>query len=307
MARLLQYFRNRRLKRGIRQAPRSRGRSHASNVLFPLSIENVPLMLAHWKDLTHCDFEAIDKDRAVALLPVAAIEQHGPHLPVSVDADINAGIIEAAARHLAENVPVYVLPLMPVGKSNEHVAFPGTLTLTASTVLALWTDLAESVIRTGFRRIVIFNTHGGQPQLVDVVVRDLRVRFGVLAVAANSAALGLPDGLFTLEEERFGIHAGAIETSMMLHLCPERVRMNLADDFPSAGIAIERNHQVLRLEGGIGIAWMTQDVHPSGAVGNASLAAAAHGAASIDFAGKRLAILLAEISAYPSPALETRT
>jgi creatinine amidohydrolase len=271
-----------------------------------LFIEKVQPMLAYWQDLTHYDFEGIDKALAVALLPVAAIEQHGPHLPVSVDADINAGIIQAAAQHLAENVPVYVLPPMQVGKSNEHVAFPGTLSLTASTVLALWTDVAESVIRTGFRRIVIFNSHGGQPQLVDVVVRDLRVRFGVLAVAANAAALGLPDGLFTPEEERFGIHAGAIETSMMLHLCPHRVRMDLAGNFPSAGIAIERDHQVLRLEGGIGIAWMTQDVHSSGAVGNASAATAAHGAACIDFAGQRLAILLAEVSAYPRPASETR-
>lgn len=263
-------------------------------------------MLVYWKDLSHPDFAALDKERAVAVLPVAAIEQHGPHLPVSVDADINTGVIAAAAGHLAEAVPVVVLPMMPVGKSNEHMAFPGTLTLSAQTVLAVWTDLAESVIRTGFRRLVIFNSHGGQPQLVDVVVRDLRVRHGVLAVAASSYALGLPDGLFSEDEQRFGIHAGAIETSMMLHLRPDHVRMDLAGDFPSAGVALERDHEVLRLEGGIGLGWMTQDVNPSGAVGNASLACQEHGAAAIDYAGRRLATLLGEISAYPLDYLEAR-
>lgn len=263
-------------------------------------------MLRYWNDLTHPEFAAIDHARAIAVLPVAATEQHGPHLPVSVDADINAGVIAAAARHLADDVPVYVLPACPVGKSNEHAAFPGTLTLSATTVLALWTELCESAIAAGFRRIVIFNSHGGQPQLVDVVVRDLRVRFGVLAVAASSYALGLPEGLFTDEELQYGIHAGAVETSMMLHMCPERVRRDLAADFPSSAIALERDHQVLRLEGGIGLGWMTQDVNPAGAVGNAALARAEHGARSIDWAGERLAVLLGEIAAYPLSALKDK-
>ncbi|MFT3965208.1 MAG: creatininase family protein [Sphingobium sp.] len=262
-------------------------------------------MLTRWTDMTWQDFAHVDFDRAVALMPVAAIEQHGPHLPVSVDSDLNAGIATAAGAHLPDDLPVYILPQLPVGKSNEHGAYPGTLTIGAATLIALWTDVAESVLRAGFRRIVILNSHGGQPQLVDVVVRDLRVRHGVLAVAANSYALGTPEGLFDPQEEAFGIHAGDIETSMMLHLRPEAVRGELIGHFPSAGIAIARDHEVLRLEGPVGMGWMTQDVHPSGAVGDPRSASAEKGKAAVDHAARRLARLLQEVSAYPLSALRS--
>jgi creatinine amidohydrolase len=260
-------------------------------------------MLTRWSDLGWQDFADIDMDRAVALMPVAATEQHGPHLPVSVDSDLNAGIVAAAGAFIPDDLPVYLLPQLPIGKSNEHCAYPGTLTLSATTLIALWTEVAESVLRAGFRRIVLFNSHGGQPQLVDVVVRDLRVRHGVLAVAASSYALGTPEGLFDADEELFGIHAGDIETSMMLHLRPEVVRSDRFDDFPSRGRDIAAGNEVLRLEGSVGIGWMTQDVHPSGAVGDARPATAAKGAQAIEFAARRLTTLLAEVSAYPLSAL----
>lgn len=263
-------------------------------------------MIEAWRDLTWQDFQAIDPERAVAVMPVAAIEQHGPHLPVSVDSDLNAGILAGAAAFVPDDLPIYVLPQLPVGKSNEHLAYPGTLSIGAETLIRLWTDVADSVVRAGFRKILMFNSHGGQPQLVDVVVRDLRVRHGVLAVAANSYALGLPDGLFSPDEERFGIHAGAIETSMMMHLHPGSVRTDKMADFPSSGIAIERDHEMLRLEGSVGIGWMTQDVNPSGAVGDPRGATAEMGAAAITHAARRLAVLLAEISAYPLTAIREK-
>ena len=262
-------------------------------------------MLHHWRDLGWQDFRDIDAARAVAVMPVAAIEQHGPHLPVSVDSDLNAGIIAAAAPLVAQDVPVYLLPQLPVGKSNEHGAYPGTLSIGAATLIAMWTDLADSVVRAGFRKLLIFNSHGGQPQLVDVVVRDLRVRHAILAVAASSYALGLPEGLFDRDEEIYGIHAGDIETSMMMHLRPEVVKAGKMENFPSVGAAIERDHQVLRLEGGVGIGWMTQDVNPSGAVGDPRSATAAKGAEAVAFAAQRLATLLAEISAYPLDAIRS--
>jgi len=261
-------------------------------------------MLIRWTDLAWQDFTGIDFDRAVALMPVAAIEQHGPHLPVSVDSDLNAGIVAAAATHIPPDLPVYLLPQLPIGKSNEHSAYPGTLTLSATTLIALWTDVAESVLRAGFRRIILFNSHGGQPQLVEVVVRELRVRHGVLAVSANSYALGTPAGLFDPDEEMFGIHGGDIETSMMLHLRPEAVRTEKVADFPSVGLDIAGSNDVLRLEGGVGIGWMTQDVNPAGAVGDARLATAEKGALAVDFAARRLARLLEEVSAYPLSALK---
>lgn len=263
-------------------------------------------MLVHWRDMGWQDFGAIDSARAVAVMPVAAIEQHGPHLPVSVDSDLNAGIVAAAAPLVGDDVPVYLLPQLPVGKSNEHGAYPGTLSIGAATLIAMWTDIADSVVRAGFRKLLIFNSHGGQPQLVDVVVRDLRVRHGMFAVAASSYALGLPDGLFDAREELYGIHAGDIETSMMMHLRPDVVHTDKIDDFPSAGQAIERDHEVLRLEGGIGIGWMTQDVNASGAVGDPRGATAEKGAVAIAHAARRLARLLAEISAYPLDAIRHR-
>ncbi|MEH3106918.1 MAG: creatininase family protein [Sphingomonas fennica] len=259
-------------------------------------------MLSYWQDWTTADFAAVDRARDVALMPVAAIEQHGPHLPVSVDADLNAGVIAAAAAHLeGAGFRTVVLPMLAIGKSNEHAAFPGTLSIGAETLLRLWLDVAESVIRSGFAKLLMLNSHGGQPQLVEVAVRELRVRHGILAVSASSYGFGLPDGLFDAEERRHGIHAGAIETSMMLHLHGHRVRHAEIADFPSAGAAIERDYAELRLEGPVGIGWMTQDVNPSGAVGNATLATAEAGAACLDHAASALARLLADISRYPLP------
>ena len=255
-------------------------------------------MFRNWADLSSNDFRAIDAARAVALMPVAAIEQHGPHLPVSVDADINAGIVAACAKLEAET-PVYVLPQLPIGKSNEHAAFPGTLAIGAETLMRMWLDVAESVVRARFRKLVILNSHGGQPQIMEIVVRELRVRHGVLAVSANTYGLGLPAGLFDAEEIAHGIHGGAIETSIMMHLHPERVRTEALANFVSTGPRLEQQYALLRLEGPIGLGWMTQDVNPAGAVGNASIAAAGLGRQCVEVAARGLAALLDDVSRYP--------
>jgi creatinine amidohydrolase len=260
-------------------------------------------MFYNWRDLTSEDFRRVDPERAVAVMPVAAIEQHGPHLPVSVDSDINAGILAASAAFIPADTPVYALPQLPIGKSNEHSGYPGTLTIGAETLIRMWTDVAESIVRAGFRKLLVLNSHGGQPQVVDIVVREMRVRHKVLAVAASTYALGQPDGLFTAEEKHHGIHGGAIETSIMLHLRPEAVRRDRIMDFPSSGIEIERHYQMLRLEGGIGIGWMTQDVNVLGAVGDATAADGQRGAQLVAFAAERLGTLLAEISRYPLESL----
>lgn len=243
----------------------------------------------------------VDGNRDIALMPVAATEQHGPHLPVSVDSDINQGVIEAAAGHLADDVRVVVLPMLAIGKSNEHIDFRGTLTIGTETLLRYWMDIAESVLRAGFRKIVVLNSHGGQPQLVEILVRELRVRHAALAVSASTYGFGLPEGLFDEHERQHGIHAGAIETSMMMHLRPEQVKREEFADFSSIGPAIERDYAELRLEGSVGIGWMTQDINPAGAIGNATLANAEDGARCLDHAGRGLARLLADVSRYPLP------
>ena len=256
-------------------------------------------MTLSWTDMTSEDFARVDPDRWVALLPVAAIEQHGPHLPVSVDADINAGVVAEALRRLGEDAPVVVLPMLAVGKSNEHSAFPGTLSLRLETLVGLWTDVAESVARAGFRKLVFINSHGGQPQVADIVARDLRVRLGMLAVTAHTYGFGLPEGLFSDEEARLGIHAGEVETSMMLHLRPGSVRRDRFADFPSAAAELERDYAVLRAEGAVGFGWMTQDLNPAGAVGDARNADAERGRLCVAFAAEHLATLLREVSRFP--------
>jgi len=252
-----------------------------------------------WQDLSTREFAALDPQRTVAVLPVAAIEQHGPHLPVAVDAELNRGLMAASMALVGTELDVLVLPMQAIGKSNEHIAFPGTLTLESETLIRLWREIGESVARAGLRRLVIFNSHGGQPQIADIVARDLRVQQAMLAVVCSWYRLGLPAGLINAEEDRWGIHGGAVETSMMLHLRPDLVRMEHARDFRSAGRQWASDNALLEPHGAIGFGWMTQDLNPAGAAGNATLATAEAGQAIVDHVAGRFARLLAEVATFP--------
>jgi len=255
-----------------------------------------------WRDLAWPDFVGLDPAATVAVLPVAATEQHGPHLAVGVDDFINEGIIAAAMPLMPDSV--LVLPACHVGKSNEHLAYPGTLTLSAETLTRLWTELGESVARAGLRKFVMLNSHGGQPQVMDIVARDLRVRLGLFAVAANLSGLASECGLFGPAEARHGIHGGASETSQMLYLQPALVRTALAADFAPATIALEAEYHYLRAEGAaVGFGWQTQDLHPSGACGNAAAADPALGARIVASAAAGVAALMAEVARYPLDSL----
>lgn len=259
-----------------------------------------------WQDLTSQDFTRLDAEATVVLLPVAAIEQHGPHLPVSVDATLNAGVLAAALDLLPATLPLLVLPALPVGKSDEHIAWPGTLTLSAETLTRLWTEIGDSVFRAGLRKLVLFNAHGGQPQVMDIVARDLRLRHRMLVVAANWFSFGLPPGLFTAEEEAHGIHAGDIETSMMLHLRPDLVRRGQVANFRPASLDIAKDFTHANFLGPTPIAWATQDLNPDGACGDASIATPEKGAATVDHAARALVALLAEVSRFPLGHLKDR-
>ena len=253
----------------------------------------------HWWDLTTEEFSSLDMARTVALLPVCAVEQHGPHLPLRVDAAINAGIVARALELLPPDLPLLVLPAQNVGKSDEHIAFPGTLSIQYETLGRLWFDLAESVFRAGCRRIIFFNSHGGQPQLIDIVCRDLRVRLNMLAV--NCAWFNVTEmtDLFEPEELRYGIHGGAVETSIMLYLHPELVKMDQARNFVSRAIAIEARSSVLRIEGSTGIGWQTQDLNEAGACGDATRADASLGKQLLERAAQALVALAGDVSRYP--------
>jgi creatinine amidohydrolase len=248
-----------------------------------------------WQDVRWTDFRDLPRG-AVAVLPVAAIEQHGPHLPLSVDAVINAGILDRALRRLPPESPVLVLPMQSVGVSVEHARFPGTLTGSVETLIALWTEVGACVARAGVRKLVVLNSHGGQPQVVDIVCRRLRVQAAMLAVSCLLSRLGHPaDVDLGAEEERHGIHGGLVETSMMLALRPDLVRMDAARNFRSAWIAREADSAILVPEGAVGFGWQAQDLHPAGALGDASRADAALGERLIDYAAERLALLLQDV------------
>ena len=271
-------------------------------------IMNIPSRF--WADWATTDFAAIDASRLVAVLPVAAIEQHGPHLPLSVDADLAQGIVQACLPHLSEDCKAVFLPAQVVGYSPEHKAFAGTLSLKAETIIRLWTDIAESVAAAGVKKLVLFNSHGGQVGLMDVVARDLRARLGMLVYSVSWFNLPLLDEtgadlntLFSADEHRFGVHAGDVETSMMLALRPEWVRMDQAQHFHSTSQDRAAAFPILGNGKSAKLAWQMQDYNPHGATGNAAAATADKGQALVQAAGRSLAALLAEIERLPADTL----
>jgi len=231
----------------------------------------------HWADLTTREFEALDRDRTIAVLPVAAIEQHGPHLSVATDTMINLGMLDELAKRLPAEISILILPIQAVGKSNEHLRSPGTLTLSAETALRLWTEIGESVARTGLRKLVIVNSHGGNSDLLGVVTRELRVKCGMLAVHTAWSRFGKPDGLFTKGEGVHGIHGGDVETSLMLYFRPDLVRKEKTQNFVSSAEAMEKEFAYLRPTGLQAFGWIAQDLNPHGTVGDASIATAEKG------------------------------
>jgi creatinine amidohydrolase len=256
-----------------------------------------------WGDLKTTDFVGLSADDTVAVLPLAAIEQHGPHLPVSVDTTImNAMLIEAMAL-VPASLDVLVLPTLAICKSNEHLHSPGTLTLSWESATQSWIEIGESVLRAGLRKLVIVTSHGGNIDPMKVVARELRVRHGLLAVTTAWRAFGLPQGLYGELDANHGIHAGDIETSLMLHFRPDLVDMSKAARFEPLTVAMQGGYTWLRPTGLHAFAWMAQDVHPSGAAGDASLATAEKGKATAAFQAEGFAALLADVARFPLPKL----
>jgi creatinine amidohydrolase len=230
-----------------------------------------------WGDFAAPEFCAIDPEATIAVLPVAAIEQHGPHLPVSTDVTIMEGMLELAIGLLPAELDVRILPVQAVGKSNEHIHAPGTLTLPPAVLIEAWTELGASVARTGITKIVIVNSHGGNEEVMGIVTRELRVRFGMMAVKTSWERFGRPAGLFSDEELRYGIHGGDVETSLMLHFRPDLVAMEHAQDFVSSVTRAEKEFQHLRQTGPHAFAWIHTDLNPHGVAGNAAAATAEKG------------------------------
>jgi creatinine amidohydrolase len=266
----------------------------------------MPTKSRFWADLTTRDFAQLDAATTVAVLPLGATEQHGPHLPLSVDQTVVDGVIGAALPQLPPGVPVLFLPTQQVGYSPEHSRFPGTLTLSSTTVITSWIEIGECVARAGLKKLLLLNSHGGQVSLMDIVARELRTRCNLIVYSCSWWNLPLGDavnGLFSAEEHRFGVHAGEIETSMMLALQPQSVGMAQARDFKSSSQQRAGQYPILGNGTSAKLGWQMQDYNAQGAAGHAAAATADKGRAVLDTAGLQLALLLQELSSLPLSTL----
>ncbi|WP_375455486.1 creatininase family protein [uncultured Methylobacterium sp.] len=251
-----------------------------------------------WSDLTTRDFAVLRMAETVAVLPVAAIEQHGPHLPLGTDAIIMEGYLARARALVPDDLDVLVLPVQAVGKSDEHDAFPGTLSLTTGTALAAWTGIGAGIHRAGCGKLVIVTAHGGNSGLIDLVAGELRARFGMVAVTTAWSRFGYPDGLFPQDEIVHGIHAGGIETALMLALRPDLVRADAVADFPPRTRAMAATFTHLRAGRPAAFAWKAGDLNPSGAAGDARLGSAAAGEAALDHGARAFVALLRDVARF---------
>ena len=257
----------------------------------------------YWADYTSNELALWAKQGAVAVVPVAAIEQHGPHLPVSVDTCIIDGIIAQISQQLHTSdqaPPVLFLPTMQFGKSNEHAQYPGTITLSVKTLIAVWMEIGECIAKSGFKKILFFNSHGGQASVMDIVTRDLRAELNVIAMHCNWYMLGAPEGMYSAHELRFGIHAGDMETSMMMALDSGNVQHDKIANFKSSSEQLlQDGFKQLQVSPAAKIAWQTQDLNEAGAAGNATLATGEKGAQTIAYVANEFIGLLKEIDALP--------
>ncbi len=259
-----------------------------------------------WTDIHWPDIAGTDAARWIAVLPLAATEQHGPHLPVGTDVMIAEAYLERARELLPDAAPVTFLPLQPVGISTEHIDYPGTLTLPPETALQGWMALGISVARAGVKKLVMVTSHGGNSAAMTLVAQDLRAEYGLLAVTTSWSRFGAPDGLFSEEELRHGVHGGAVETSIMLARYPKAVRKEKIADFRPSSIALEKDHRWLSTHRPAPFAWQAQDLHPSGAAGDATLASAEKGRRLIDHGAAAFCELLADIEKFDPGTLSDR-
>jgi creatinine amidohydrolase len=251
-----------------------------------------------WAEMTWTDFQARDMARTIVVLPVAATEQHGPHLPLGTDTFIMEGYIAKVVERMPDELAVLFLPVQNCGLSIEHTDFPGTLSLPAEPLISAWTKLCECVHRTGCRKLVLLNSHGGNTAILDILAHDVRERLGMLVVMASWRRFGAPDGLFSAHETTHGIHAGEIETSLMLNFRPDLVREDEVADFQSQSVEMEREFNWLRSGHPTGFGWMSQDLSASGAMGNVVAATARKGEACADYGATAFIELLQDIDGF---------
>ena len=247
----------------------------------------------HWQDVAQDDAA-----RWIAVLPLAATEQHGPHLPLRTDVLIAEAYLARVRELLPQNIPATFLPIEEIGISTEHTDYPGTLTLSADVALRTWMAIGERVARAGIKKLVMVTSHGGNSAAMTIVAQDLRAQVGLLAVTTAWSRFGAPDGLFSAEELRHGIHGGAVETSIMLARYPHQVRSDAIQNFEPSSIAMEKKYRWLSTHRPAPMAWQAQDLHPSGAAGDATQASAEKGERLLDHGARAFCELLADVDNF---------
>lgn len=251
--------------------------------------------------LTWTEIEEMpNKENIVIIQPVGAIEQHGPHLPLIVDAAIGAGVLGKALSKLEADIPAYALPTLYYGKSNEHWHFPGTITLSTQTLTAIIMEVGESIYRAGFRKFVLMNSHGGQPQVMQMAARDLHVKYSDFAVFPlfTWRVPHITKELLTPKEATQGMHAGDAETSIMLAILPDQVKLDKAvAEYPPEQPA----DSLLSWEGKLPVAWVTKDISKSGVIGDATTATKEKGDRILESVSDGWVEVIKEIYAFRPP------
>jgi creatinine amidohydrolase len=252
----------------------------------------------NWTEIRWPDVSPAEACRWIAVLPLAATEQHGPHLPLGTDVMIAEAYLARVRELLSAGPPVAFMPLQPVGISTEHIDFPGTLTLSPEAALRDWTALGAKVAAAGVKKLVIVTSHGGNSAAMALVAQQLRAHHGLLVVTTAWSRFGVPHGLFTEEELRHGIHGGAVETSIMLARFAQQVHSDKIENFRPASIDMERRYRWLSAQRPAAFAWQAQDLHPSGAVGDATQATAEKGEQLIEHGARAFCELLVEVQDF---------
>jgi creatinine amidohydrolase len=256
-----------------------------------------------WLDISWPEIGASDAARWIAVLPLAATEQHGPHLPLGVDVMIAQAYLQRVRELAPATLPITFLPLQPVGISTEHIDFPGTLTLASDVALKSWTAIGESVARAGVKKLVMVTSHGGNSAAMTLVAQELRAHHGLFVVTTSWSRFGTPQGLFPEEELRHGVHAGAVETSIMLARYPQVVRKDKIADFSPDSVAMDRTYRWLSAHRPAPFAWQAQDLHPSGAAGDATKASADKGEQLIAHGARCFIELLDDVDRFDVASL----
>ena len=227
------------------------------------------------------------------MLPVAAVEQHGPHLPVGVDAYIMQGLLCELCRSASNTDHFLILPVQAIGKSNEHLPSAGTISLDASLALSTWIQLGAAVEAAGLRHLLIISSHGGNRDVSNIAARELRVRYGLHTGTVHWSDFGFPEGLYSRDDIAWDIHGGEIETSLMLYFRPDLVDMSKAEVFENQ--LVSKIKKAGRAVEPIKLGWKIGDVNPKGAVGDATRAQCDKGRS---IAQHQVRMLLQALSAF---------